>query len=196
VAHWYADHPARGFVADGGRGSTSGTGSPTIEFVTFQQPGAPAEVVTPVGVRIELETTTTSAGVGIRASVESVWSPPRADASFARDVTSIDVLRTTTHFGRHLRSSRHRWTITDPARLARVVTAFNRLYGNPPFPIPCPMILSQVEYGVVFHSAQGDLAARVTLGCGGGVRVSRDGRMLPPALATSASLVDSLEGAR
>jgi hypothetical protein len=196
VAHWYAEHPARGFVADGGRGSTSGTGSPTIEFVTFHQPGAPAEVVTPVGVRIALKTTTTSAGVGIRATVESVWSPPRAQASFARDVTSIDVLRTTTRFGPQVRSTNDRWTITDPAQLGGVVTAFNRLYGSPPFSVPCPMILSQVEYRVVFRSPHSDLVARISTGCGGGVRVSRDGTMLPPALAALPPLVQALDAAR
>lgn len=197
VARWYAGHPARGFVSDSGRrfvSSTSGTGLPTIDFVTFHQPGASSE--TPVGVRMVVETTTTSGGVGVRATVESVWSPPRADPSYARDVTSIDVLLTTRHYGRHVHSSRHRWTIADPASLARVVTAFNRLYGNPPVMLPCPMMVSQVEYRVVFHSPGGDLVARVSTGCGAGVRVSRDGTVLPPALAAPAPLVKVLEAAR
>ena len=53
VAQWYDAHPTPGFVSDGGLGSSSGTGSPTIEFVSFHETGAPDEVVTPVGVRIE-----------------------------------------------------------------------------------------------------------------------------------------------
>lgn len=197
VARWYAGHPARGFVSDSGRrfvGSTSGTGLPTIDFVTFHPPGTSSE--TRVGVGIVVETTTTSGGVGVRATVESVWSPPRAAASYAHDVTSIDVVLTTRHFGRHVHTSRHRWTITEPAPLARVVTAFNRLYGSPPFMFHCPMIVTQVEYRVVFHSPQGDLVARVSTGCGGGVQVSRDGTLLPPALAAPTPLVRALEAAR
>jgi hypothetical protein len=196
VAQWYADHPTRGFVSDGGLGSTSGTGDPTIEFATFHQHGAPDEVVTPVGVRIALETTTTAAGVGIRATVDSVWSPTRATASYATDVTSIDVLLTTSHLGQHVHTSRHQWTITDPKQRARVVTSFNRLHGNPPFAINCPAILKEVEYRVVFHSPHGDLVASINTGCGAGVSVSRNGAQLPPALADPTPLVQALQRTR
>jgi hypothetical protein len=58
------------------------------------------------------------------------------------------------------------------------------------------MIVTQVEYRVVFHSPQGDLVARVSTGCGEGVQVSRDGTLLPPALAAPTPLVRALEAAR
>jgi hypothetical protein len=62
------------------------------------------------------------------------------------------------------------------------------------------MIVSQVEHRVVFHSPHGDLVARVGTGfgtgCGDGVRVSRNGTVLFPALAAPAPLVQALDAAR
>jgi hypothetical protein len=193
VARWYNAHPTRGFVSQGGVGSTSGTGIPTIEFVDFQRQG---DIVTPVGVRINLETTTTAAGVGIRATVDSVWSPARAAASYAKDVTSIGVRRTTTRYGHQVHTSHDRWTITDPARVTEVVQVFNSLLGTPPMLTHCPLIRRLVEYRVVFHSSHGDLVANAHTGCGAGVSVSRNGTQLPPALADPTPLVHALESAR
>lgn len=194
VAHWYDAHPTRGFVSDGGVGSMSGTNSPTIVFVDFQRRGL-GDVVTPVGVTLHLETTTTAAGVGIRATVESVWSPKRAAASYAKDVRSIDVRRTTLRYGR-VHTTHHGWTITDPTQVAEVVTVFNLLPGLPPLIFNCPMIRKTVDYRVVFHSSHGDLVANAHTGCGAGVSVSRNGTQLPPALDDPDSLIQAVDAAR
>ncbi len=196
VAHWYAAHPTRGFVSDGGVGSMSGSNSPTIEFVDFHRRGAPDQIVTPFGVTVHLETTTTAAGVGIRATVDSVWSPPRAASSYATDVTSIDVRRTTTRYFRHVRTTQHSWTITDPTQVAEVVTVYNGLQGQPPVILSCPVMRKVVEYRLVLHSPHGDLVANADTGCPAGVSVSRNGRQLPPALADPESLITALDAAR
>ncbi|MGA8248182.1 MAG: hypothetical protein WB797_14860, partial [Nocardioides sp.] len=195
VAHWYDAHPTRGFVSDGGVGSMSGTDSPTIDFVDFHQRGV-GDVFTPLGVTVHLETTTTAAGVGIRATVDSVWSPPRAAASYAKDVGSIDVRRTTTRYFRHAHTTQHSWTITDPTRVADIVKVFNGLPGEPPVVLSCPATRKVVEYRVVFHSTDGDLVADARTGCGAGVIVSRNGTQLPPALDDPASLIQAVDAAR
>ena len=58
------------------------------------------------GRRWRLQTTRTAEGVGIRATVDSVWSPARPLASYVQDVTSIDVTWTRRRFGRHVSTTR------------------------------------------------------------------------------------------
>ena len=137
---------------------------------------------------LHLETTTTAAGVGIRATVESVWSPTRAAASYAKDVRSIDVRRTTSRYGR-VHDDPPRLDDHRPDTVAEVVSVFNRLPGRRSLVFNCPMIRKTVDYRVVFHSSHGDLVANAHTGCGAGVSVSRNGTQLPPALDDPDSLI-------
>jgi len=83
-----------GFVRSGGRNAVGGQGDGRmwIYEVDDTQPGV--DQLTGPGSSVELQTTKTSAGVGVRATVSTVWPPARPVASFVQDVSSIDVRST------------------------------------------------------------------------------------------------------
>jgi hypothetical protein len=180
VAQWYADHAPSGFHSDGTVGG-QGDGTRWVDEVYYVEPGH--DELPPSGTMIELQTTRTAEGVGIRATVDSVWSPARPRTSYVQDVTSIDVTSTHSRFGRHMTTTRRSFTITDPDRVLRAAVAFDALQGAGPFgPISCPAMLDSYRDRIVFHTRTGDLVAVAGASCVVTLGVSRDGRPVGPAL--------------
>ena len=187
VAQWYADHAPSGFHSDGTVGG-QGDGTRWVDEVYYAEPGHDA--LPPSGTTIELQTTRTANGVGIRATVGSVWSPARPLASYVQDVTSIDVVSTHTRFWRHVATTRRSFTITDPDRILRAAVAFDALQGAGSFgPISCPAMMDTYRDRIVFHTRTGDVVAMGGASCVVTLGVSRDGRHVGPPLEDPGSLL-------
>lgn len=189
VAQWYADHPARGYVSDGGVGSASGSDTATVYFAAFRprgpHPTASAEVL--------VETTTTTSGVGIRATAQAVWPPARPLASFVQDVSSIDVQSTHEHYGRRHRTTHRSFTVSDPAQVLAAARVFNALPGQAPYVHSCPAMMDVWTDRVVFHLPTGAVTVvSRSSACGFGMSVRRDGRRVAPDLGNAQALLRAL----
>jgi hypothetical protein len=185
VAEWYARHPPRGFVSDGGPDGVGGESRPDgawIDDVFLDQ--HPAMATAPAGAAVTVQTTLLSDGsVGVRATVDGVWRPARPAGSFVSDVRRVTVRTTvTTYAGQRQRVRHHTSTITSPDAVSALVTAYNRLPGWPPFFHSCPMRLAQRRYVIVFHTASGDVSASGPMACFDILTVRRDGRQIGPYL--------------
>jgi hypothetical protein len=189
VAQWYADHPARGYVSDGGVGSASGSDTPTVYFAAFQPRGPHPSTAADVLV----ETTTTSGGVGTRVTTQSVWAPARPLASFVQDVSSIDVQSTHEHHGRHHHTLQRTSTVSDPARVLGAARVFNALPGQAPYVHSCPAMTDSWTDRIVFHLSTGALTVvSQSSACGVGMSVRRDGRRVAPDLGNAQALLRAL----
>jgi hypothetical protein len=192
VAHWYAAHPLAGFDS-GGRGSVGGQGdgSTWIYEVDYNQPGL--NQLTGAGTSVELQTTETSAGVGVRATVSTVWLPARPVASYVQDVSSIDVRTTHTRYGRRVHTTHRSFTLSAPAAVLHAAVVFNDLPGLTPIVMSCPMIRDQFTDRIVFHTATGAVTAVSRSGaCGFGMTVRRDGHRVDPELGDYDRLLTAL----
>jgi len=188
VAHWYAAHPPAGFRS-GGRNAVGGQGDGRtwIYGVDDTQPGV--DQLTGSGTSVELQTTKTPAGVGVRATVSTVWLPARPVASFVQDVSSIDVRSTHARYGRQVRRTHRSFTVSAAADMLRAAVAFNDLPGMTPIPLPCPMMRDLYTDRIVFHTATGDVSAVGTSSaCGSGMVVRRDGHLVSPQLGAASTL--------
>ncbi len=195
VAEWYARHPPRGFVSDGGPDGVGGESRPDggwIDDVYLDQ--HPAMGAAPVGASVTVQTTVLSDGsVGVRATVDAVWRPARPADSFVSDVRRVTVRTTvTTYAGGRQRVRHHTRTITSPDAIRAVVAAYNRLPGWPPFFHSCPMDLTQRRYLVVFHTTSGGLSASGPMACSDILTVRRDGRRVGPYLDLASGLFTEL----
>jgi hypothetical protein len=187
VAQWYGDHPAPGFVSSG-FASAGGSDAPAVQIVDFDQ--APGDRLPPSGLHVVVETTTTTSGVGVRETVQSLWPPARPLASYVQDVRSIEVHARHDHYGRHASSSQRSFVVTDPQRVLRAAAAFDALPGQAPFVHSCPPMTDVWTDRFVFHTATGDVTAVSTSSsCGIGMQVVRDGRRVPPYLAEPTALL-------
>lgn len=192
VAHWYAAHPPVGFVS-GGRGSVGGQGdgSSWIYEVSFDEPGF--NQLTGAGTAVELQTTTTPAGVGVRATVSTVWLPARPATSFVQDVSSIDVRSTHHRYGRHESTTHRSFTVSATAAVLNAARMFNDLPGLTPLVISCPMMQDQYVDRIAFHTATGEVTAvSRTSACGFGMIVRRNGQRVEPELGGYDGLLTAL----
>ncbi len=130
------------------------------------------------------------AGVGVRATVSSVWAPARPRASYVHDVSSIDVRSVHERYGRDtVERSVRSFTVTDPARVRHAVVVFNSLSGMTPVAVPCAMALDAWVDRLVLHTATGDVSVvDHSSACGSGMAVQRDGRRVGPLLGGADSL--------
>jgi hypothetical protein len=185
VAEWYAAHPMEGFRTEGGPNGVGGSssGSGWIDEVYWD---GTSDNPSLSRTSVEIETTNTSAGVGIRLTVSSVWNPARPIASFVQDVSSIDVHSVHRKYGHVTHTTRRSFTVSDPQEILRAAIAFNELPGMTPTVHSCPMQMDLYTDRIVFHTATGDLTA-VNLSsssmCGSGMVVHRDGHRVNPELA-------------
>jgi hypothetical protein len=180
VAEWYAAHPAAGFVSEGGVGG-EGDGHTWIDEVAWDQPQDTN--VSQSGTSVEVATTNTAAGVGIRLTVSSAWLPARPVASYVQDVSSVDVRSTHVRYGRHVHTTHRSFTVRSPTRVLRAAAAYNDLPGLTPILMSCPMIRDQYTDRIVFHTATGDVTAvDRSSACGFGMIVRRDGHLVEPQL--------------
>jgi hypothetical protein len=183
VARWYAAHPVAGFSTEGGAngvGGESGDGG-WIDEVYWDD--GISDNVTLAGTSVEVETTNTSAAVGIRLTVSSVWPPARPLASYVQDVSSIDVRSVHRQLGPGSQTTRRSFTVSDPGEILRAAVAFNALPGMTPVALPCPMPMDFYTDRIVFHTASGDvIASGSNEPCGSGMVVRRDGHRVDPQL--------------
>jgi hypothetical protein len=188
VARWYAAHPPTGFSSGGADAvGGQGDGRTWISEVYYDQGGSELGAR---GTSAEVQTTTLPSGVGIRATVSSVWAPARPRASYVQDVTSIDVRSVHLRYGRDtVERSVRSFTVTDPARVLHAAVVFNSLSGMTPMALPCPMAFDAWIDRLVLHTATGDVSVvGNSSACGGGLTVRRDGRRVGPVLAGADSL--------
>lgn len=183
VAQWYAAHPMDGFHTEGGLNGVGGEGdgSRWINEVYWNDgtSGGPSLA----GTSVEIQTTDTSAGVGIRVTVSSVWNPARPLASFVQDVSAIDVRSVHDRYGHATRTTHRSFTVKNPDEILRAAVAFNDLPGMTPIALPCPMQLDVYIDHIVFRTATGDVTAVSTSSsCGTGMIVRRDGLRVDPEL--------------
>ena len=195
VAHWYAAHPPSGFHTEGGPNGVGGMGDGTtwVDEVYWDQDRAEGRPA--VGTSVEVQSTTTETGAGIRITVSSVWSPARPLSSYVQDVSTIDVQSTHEHVGTDGgEQTRHTsYTISDPARVLRAATAYDDLPGMTPVFHSCPMQRDSYTDRVTFHTATGDVVATDrTQSCGAGMTVHRDGHLVDPQLDDLSRLLSVL----
>ena len=189
AARWYAAHPPTGFTTEGGATGVGGSGDGRrwADEVTWD--GTPHGSTS--GTSVEVQTTATADGVGIRLTVLSVWPPARPAASFVQDVSSIDVLSTHEQFRSQGgdRTTQRRSTVSDPARVLRAAIAYDDLPGMTPVFHSCPMPMDSYTDRITFHTAAGDVVATErTRSCGSGVTVHRDGHLVDPQLGDPSRL--------
>jgi hypothetical protein len=195
VARWYAAHPAAGFRSENGVDSMSSSapGRPTVTVFATDYGRSGYDVLPPHGESAEIETMAVPGGTVVRATAISIWNPARPAASYVQDVSSIDVRVVHTRIG-HRESHRTRaFTITGPARVLRVATAFDSLPGAPSFVHSCPLIRDISDWRIVFHTATGDVTARYeSSNCAAVLTVSRAGHQVGPALGDLTRLLPLL----
>lgn len=187
VVRWYLHHSMHGYVSDG-PGSASGTGDPTVQFTTYTARDLGGRV-SPSRLDVIVESTTTPSGTGVRVSVQALWPPARPATSYVQDVSSIDVRSSRRVIGTHPSFTQHSYTVSDPARVLRAVTAYNSLLGMTPEIHSCPLQMDTFTDRITFHTARGDVVAvNRTQTCGFGMTVHRDGRRVDPQLGDPARL--------
>jgi hypothetical protein len=193
VVTWYAAHPPAGFHTEGGPAGVGGQGDGTTWIDEVYWDGPQGDRLAQTGTSVEVQTTATASGVGIRLTVSSLWPPARPVASFVQDVSSIDVRSTHEHYGRSEHTTHRSFTVTDPAQVLRAAVAFNRLPGMTPVLHSCPMLRDVYTDRIVIHTATGDVTAVNTSSlCGSGMTVARNGTRVPPALGDASRLLQVL----
>jgi hypothetical protein len=185
VAQWYADHPMAIFRTEGGANGVGGEGdgSTWIDEVYWDAEAAgPSHVATSV----EIESTKTSTGVVVRATVSSVWPPARPLESFVQDISSIDVRSVHSQHGRVTNTTHRSFTVNEPDEILRAAVAYNDLPGMTPLALPCPAPTDVYTDRIVFHTATGDVTAVNDSGsCGSGMVVRRNGHGVDPQLGSA-----------
>jgi hypothetical protein len=192
IARWYAAHPPAGFSSGGADAvGGQGDGRTWVSEVYYEQGD---NELGARGTSAEVQTTKVPAGVGIRATVSSVWAPARPLTSYVQDVRSIDVRSVHERYGRDsVERSVRSFTVTDPARVHHAAVVFNSLSGMTQMPLPCPMPLDEWIDRLVLHTATGDVSVvSNSSSCGSGMTVRRDGRPVGPLLAGADSLLPVL----
>jgi hypothetical protein len=184
VARWYAAHPVAGFRSEGGPNAVGGeSGDPGwINEVYWDDRSGDVNLA---GTSVEIETTRTSTGVGVRATVSSVWPPARPPASFVQNVSSIEVRSEHQVLGQATQTTHRSFTVSDPHQILRAAVAFNDLAGMTPVVHSCPMQMNAYVDRIVFHTATGDVTAvntSMSTICGSGMIVRRDGHRVDPQL--------------
>lgn len=202
LARWYVAHPIDGFVVDGADAADpeDGVGGGSLPAGGWSYDVylyAPAHHSVQGGASIQLQTTQVGDQAGVRVTIFGSWYPPRPRASYADDVTSVTVTRTTTRYGAHRpHSTRTSWIIEDADRVAAITRTFDGLAGWVPFFHSCPMIRDVTTYRVVMHSPHGDMTFVDGPGCYDVGKVRRDGHRVGPWLASAHTVTDLVDDAR